>query len=102
MLDRIQAQARANNVRVTLHAQQEMVEEQISLDEVLEAISQGHILEDYAQHRRGACCLLYGVTRTERAIHVVCTTARPTLIIITVYEPTLPKWVTPTQRRQST
>ena len=102
MLDRIQVQARANNVRVTLHAQQEMVEEQISLGEVLEAVSQGHILEDYAQHRRGACCLLYGVTRAGRDIHVVCTTARPTLIIITVYEPKLPKWLTPTQRRQST
>lgn len=33
MLDRIQAQARANNVRVTQHAQQEMVEEDISLEE---------------------------------------------------------------------
>ena len=29
-----------------------MVEEHVSLDEVLEAISQGNILEDYAQHRR--------------------------------------------------
>lgn len=101
MLDRIQAQARANNVRVTQHAQQEMVEEHISLDEVLEAISEGNILEDYAQHRRGACCLIYGLTRAERAIHIVCTTAQPTLIIITVYEPKLPKWITPTQRRLS-
>ena len=101
MLDRIRLQARANNVRVTQHAQQEMVAEQISLDEVLEAISQGTILEDYAQHRRGACCLMYGHTRTGRAIHIVCTTAQPTLVVITVYEPRLPKWITPTQRRQS-
>ena len=102
MLERIQAQALAENVRVTLHAQQEMVAEHISLAEVLEAISQGHILEDYAQHRRGACCLLFGRTQAGRAIHAVCTTAQPTLIIITVYEPTLPKWITPTQRRRST
>ena len=102
MMDRIQSQARANNVRVTQHAQQEMVEERISFDEVLEAISQGTILEDYAQHRRGACCLIYGLTLAGRAIHVVCTTACPMLIIIAVYEPKLPKWVTPTQRRQST
>jgi hypothetical protein len=32
-------------------------------------------------------------------VHVVCTTARPVLIIITVYEPRLPKWLTPTNRR---
>ena len=63
MLDRIQTQARANTVRVTRHAQQEMVEEDISLDEVLEAIFQGRI---------------------------------------TVYEPKLPKWLTPIQRRRAT
>ena len=101
MLDKLRGQARANNVRVTLHAHQEMIEESISLDEVLEAIADGQVVEDYAQHRRGPCCLLFGHTRAGRAIHVVCTTDRPTLIIITVYEPMLPKWITPTQRRHS-
>ena len=102
MLDRIQAQARVGDLRVTQHAQQEMIEEQISLDDVVEAISQGIVLEDYPQHRRGACCLVYGRTRAGRAVHVVCTSAQPTLIIITVYEPKLPKWITPTQRRPLT
>ena len=102
MLDRIQAQARVGDLRVTQHAQQEMIEEQISLDDVLEAISQGIVLEDYPQHRRGACCLVYGRTRAGWAVHVVCTSAQPTLIIITVYEPKLPKWITPTQRRPLT
>ena len=83
-----------------MHAQQEMVEEGVTLDDVLEAISQGQILEDYPHHRRGACCLLNGLTNEGRAIHVVCTTEHPTLVIITVYEPSWPKWVTPTQMRQ--
>jgi hypothetical protein len=102
MLDIIRVQARTNNIRVTQHAQQEMTEEQVSLDEVLEAVSQGNILEKYPQHRRGACCLVCGFTRSGRALHVVCTTTLPFLIIITVYEPTLPKWITPLQRRQAT
>ena len=101
MLEMVRDQARANNVRVTQHAQQEMTEENISLDEVLEAISDGQVVENYAQHRRGPCCLLCGRTAAGRAAHVVCTTGRPTLIIITVYEPKLPKWITPTQRRRS-
>jgi hypothetical protein len=33
-------------------------------------------------------------------LHVVCTTAGPTLILITVYKPRPPKWVSPTQRRR--
>jgi hypothetical protein len=76
-----------------------MVEEDILLDEVLEAIVTGQILENYPQHRRGACCLLYGLTQAGRPLHIVCTTVRPVLIIITVYQPKLPKWITPTQRR---
>jgi len=99
-LGRIRAQAEAENIRVTQHAQQEMTEEDISLDEVLEAIATGQILENYPEHRRGACCLLSGVAKKDRPLHVVCTTARPTLIIITVYVPKPPKWTTPAQRRR--
>jgi len=76
----------------------EMAEERITLDELLEALNRGQILENYPVHRRGACCLLHGVTDTGRHLHVVCTTERPALIIITVYEPGPPKWVTPTER----
>ncbi len=100
VLKRIHAQAAAENVRITQHAQQEMVEEDITLNEVLEVIATGQILENYPEHRRGARCLLNGLTRGGRPIHIVCTTARPVLILITVYEPKPPKWITPTQRRR--
>jgi len=84
---------------VTQHAQEEMDAEAITMDEVLSAIAVGRVIEDYPDHRRGACCLVYGTTPTGRPLHVVCTTDRPLLIIITVYEPQPPKWVTPTERR---
>ena len=100
VLKRIRTQATRENFRLTQHAQQEMVEEDILLDEVLQAITTGRILENYPEHRRGACCLLNGLTRKSRPLHIVCTTAQPVLIIITVYEPQPPRWVTPTQRRQ--
>ncbi len=99
VLERIRAQAVTENIRITQHAQQEMAEENITLDEVLEAVFKGDILENYPSHRRGACCLVSGLTRDGRPLHIVCTTARSVLIIITVYEPKPPKWVTPTQRR---
>lgn len=97
-LQQIQTQAASATIRLTQHAQQEMVEEEISLDEVLESISTGQILENYTEHRRGACCLLGGTIRQDRPLHVVCTTANPILIIITVYEPKPPRWITPTER----
>lgn len=100
LLVRIQALASTQTIRVTQHAQEEMDAEDIALDDVLKAIASGQILENYPNHRRGACCLLYGRTSESRPLHVVCTTTYPILIIITVYEPMPPKWVTSTQRRQ--
>ncbi len=98
VVDEIRALAAAQRVRITLHAPQRMVEEGISVDAILEAVGNGRIVEYYPRHRRGPCCLVAGVTEAGRHLHVVCTTARPVLIIITAYEPTPPKWATPTQR----
>ena len=72
--------------------------EDISLQDVFEALAQGEILEDYPEHRRGPCCLVGGFTERGRPLHVVCTTAQPMLIAITVYEPRPPKWPTPMRR----
>lgn len=99
VLEQIKQQALSGGFRVTQHAQQEIVEEQITLDEVLHAIAQAEILEHYPEHRRGACCLVSGQTGQGRPLHIVCTTAQPLLILITAYEPKPPKWVTPRQRR---
>jgi hypothetical protein len=99
ILRQIQAQAATETLRITVHAQEAMRDEDMTLDEVLEAIATGQILENYPEHRRGACCLLGGQTRQGRPLHIVCTSAQPVLIFITVYEPQPPKWLTPTQRR---
>ena len=44
-LEQIRAQAEVENIRITQHAQQEMAEEDITLDDVLGAIAMGQILE---------------------------------------------------------
>ncbi len=97
-LVRIQAQAAARVVRITDHAREEMEAEAITLAEVLEAIATGQIIENYPDHRRGSCCLLSGSTKQGRPRHMVCTTTLPRLVIITVYVPTLPKWMSPIER----
>lgn len=98
-LKRILVQASEENIRVTQHAQQEMVEDKFTLDDVIEGINTGEIIENYPEHKRCACCLINGLSQGGRRIHIVCTTTQPMLIIITVYEPKPPKWITPTQRR---
>jgi hypothetical protein len=79
-----------------------MVEEDISYDQVREVLSLPQILENYAEHKRGSCCLICGRTSSGRFIHIVCTTSLEVAIIITVYEPKPPKWVTPFERGERT
>jgi Domain of unknown function (DUF4258) len=98
ILAQIRTQAAARALRITDHAREEMEEESITLAEVLEAIAVGQIIENYPDHRRGSCCLLYGLTNQRRSLHVVCTTSLPLLVIITVYIPTPPKWINPIER----
>jgi len=81
----------------TQHASIEAIAEDIKEDDVKEAVLSSQIVENYPDHRRGACCLLSGSTKEKRTIHIVCTTKKPTAII-TVYEPKPPKWVTPLKR----
>lgn len=101
ILRRIRRKIEAGEFRITQHAQQEMVEEDITLGEVIEAMSTGTILEDYPQHRRGPCSLIAGERADQRPLHVVCTTDLPLVIVITTYEPRPPKWVTPSRRRDT-
>jgi len=99
LLEHMRSQCAAGQMRATLHADQEMLDEGFTLDDVVQAIQVAQVLESYPNHRRGPCCLLYGVTGSGRPVHIVCTAAQPVLVIITVYEPKPPKWVTPTRRR---
>ena len=99
-LEQLRRHAATGNVRLTQHAHQEMVEEEITLNELLDAIASGQILENYPEHRRGACCLVNGTTDEGRPLHIVCTTNLPVLIIITAYEPKTPQRVTPRERNR--
>jgi hypothetical protein len=86
-------------VRFTIHAHQEMVEENITASELLTSLVDCVLLENYPDHKRGGCCLVCGKAETGRYLHTVCTYEYPEAIIITTYEPKPPKWETPFQRR---
>ena len=50
---RLRQQAEADAIRITVHCHQEMVEEDISFDEVREVLLNAAILENYSEHTRG-------------------------------------------------
>jgi hypothetical protein len=97
---RIHSQASGRTVKFTLHAHQEMLEEDVSSAELLSCLVSCELIETYPDHKRGACCLVCGKAFTGRVLHVVCTCDLPELVVITVYEPKPPKWDTPYKRGQ--
>jgi hypothetical protein len=70
----IRTLATRRNLKLTTHAHQEMVAENIATAELLSSLGCCSILENYPDHKRGACCLVCGQADSGRYIHVVCTT----------------------------
>jgi len=83
---------------MTRHGVQEGTAENVSVLEIQEAILNGEILEDYWDDRRGPCCLIYGRALSGRDLHVVVTSDKVPVRVITVYEPRLPHWRSPRER----
>jgi len=96
--DRLCQQARDDRIRITLHGHQKMIEEDISYEVLREVLLRCRVIENYPEHQRGPCCLVYGYISDERFLHIVCTTTLENIVVITVYEPKEPKWVTPFRR----
>ena len=107
-MDVAQAQAlvRQGWYKTSHHAEVEREAETITIDDIKTAILNGELLEDYPDDPRGSSCLMLGTAEDGRSLHIVLTilTQIEQVLIITVYVPTLPKWLNPHTRapRKST
>ena len=75
----------------------------IRVDEVLEALTTGEIIEQYPDDQPYPSCLVLGRTLTDRPVHIVCApvSAEKRLIVITTYQPDPDRWEADfKQRRQ--
>ena len=75
----------------TAHAQEQMALRRILDAEVRETMlgQSAGIIEQYPEDKYSPSCLIYGVTRQGRILHVQ---ANNQALIVTVYEPDLNKW----------
>ncbi|MBE9012503.1 DUF4258 domain-containing protein [Pseudanabaenaceae cyanobacterium LEGE 13415] len=64
----------------------------ISTAEIERVVATGEIIEDYPEDARGHSCLMFGLGRDDRAIHVVCAPKDEYLAIITAYLPDPDQW----------
>lgn len=97
-LTHIRALAVIGAFRVSTHVRRYLSQRATATDEIVEALLAAGILENYPAYFKGPCALLNGSTRAGRPLHIVCSTTLPEVVLISVYEPTPPKWTTPTER----
>ena len=98
ILARIQDALQSGQIKISLHAAEEAIAEEISRTDILQVLVSPIILDNYPTWWLGPCCLLYGQTSTGRDLHIVSSYSNLPITIVTVYEPKPPKWITPTQR----
>ncbi|MDD5267610.1 MAG: DUF4258 domain-containing protein [Methylococcales bacterium] len=91
-IDWIKQAVRDEAYRYSRHGDQERQNDNLTLAQVAQALLNGRILEQYADTGRGLSCLVAGFTDSGIPIHAVCGSMGETLVIITVYIPTPPKF----------
>lgn len=99
-LEKVKRKIRQGEYQFSHHAEVERENESVTVDDIKTAVINGELLEDYAHDPRGASCLVLGMMNNGRPLHVVLTMlSLDVVLFITVYIPTLPKWLDPSTRR---
>ena len=99
-VEELRAKFDSEQFEFSRHAVDQTILREITVQEVREAISAGQIIEDYPHDKYGPSCLIFGVTRSNRPIHIQCSyPSRPLVKVITVYEPDPNRWVESKKRR---
>jgi len=86
-------------IQFSEHSIHKMDDNDISSKELIEALYNGEIIEDYPEDERGHSCLLLGKDKKD-FLHVVLGQKEENLFIITVYRPSLPKFIDERTRRR--
>lgn len=99
LIEKIRAKL-ADGLILSRHAAVRSIERDIRVDEIIDAIRTGEVIEDYPDDKYGPSCLIFGTTRDARALHVQCSyPSRPVLKIVTVYPPDAVEWIGSKLRR---
>ena len=69
-IDEIKRLIREGRYEVSIHAQQERLEDDLDIEEIESAVLQGDLIEDYPTDPRGPSCLVGGLVGA-KPIHVV-------------------------------
>jgi hypothetical protein len=94
ILDGIRDKVARNEFEFSRHAVDQTIRRLVSVEEIRQSIAAGEVIEAYPNDKYGPSCLIFGLTRTGRPLHVQCSyPSRPVIKIITIYQPDPNQWV---------
>ncbi|HEY2329711.1 MAG TPA: DUF4258 domain-containing protein [Verrucomicrobiae bacterium] len=100
MIDQLRQKIFRRQMEYSLHAVRQMIERNITPEEVSQTVLAGEVIEDYPDDKYGPSCLVCGTAKGNRVLHVQCTyPSRPLVKIITAYEPDPVEWDETFKRR---
>jgi len=101
MIDQLRSKIAANQFEFTRHALDQSILRGITIQELREAMENGEVIEDYPEDKYGPSCLVFGMTGSNRPIHIQCSyPSREIVKIITLYQPDPEQWTDYKERRK--
>lgn len=94
-LEQVRALVARGEVRISLHGYEELTADGIHVREVLAALQQSVVVEDYPAYPKGPCVLVLEYDSTGEPIHVVWgvpSGRRSPAVLVTAYRPDPRKW----------
>ena len=83
---------KSENIVISLHGQLRLNERNISVDDIMNAIDNGEIIEQYPKDFPFSSCLILGISINNTYIHVVVSMNENKIYLITAYVPSSDKW----------
>ncbi len=97
----IRKEVENQSYEMSIHADDERLNDELTIEQIEFVLKDCEIIETYPFDPRGESCLVYGTIRENIPVHVLCgENFLGHLFIITVYIPTMPKWLNPRTRNQ--
>ncbi len=83
---------KSENIIISLHGQLRLNERNITVDDVMKAIDNGEIIEQYPKDFPFPSCLILGLSVQNVYIHIVVSMNEGKIYLITAYKPSPDQW----------
>lgn len=91
-LESIVCLCKADKLRWTNHVLVRLLQRNIAMDDIVYALTNCEIIEQYPEDYPYPSCLVLGLTKAHKHIRIVCGASNVELWLITAYYPDIEKW----------